>query len=134
MIGLDNPAATGGLALLASLLIQYLKNTSWATWVRRDTAKANLALSVAIAFVTSMGIHWTWNSGTDTIMIVGVRAALEHNIWQWLIQWAAQHTAYKGIVVPSETLGEIRALLARAVDGGPVSEGDAKVQAAGEKK
>jgi len=134
MLGLDNPAATGGLALLAALAIQYLKNTSWATWIRRDTDKANLALSVALAFMTSMGIHWTWNASADTFVIVGVRAALTHNLWQWLLQWAAQHAAYKGVIVPSETLGEIRALLARLLEPPPVSEAERKVTTAQQQK
>lgn len=127
MLGLDNPAATGGMALIAALLIQYLKNTSWATWIRRDTDKANLALSLALAFCTSIGIHFSWNAGSDTFAIVGARAALTHNLWQWVIQWAAQHGTYKGLIVPAETLGEIRNLLARVLEPPAVSEGEQKV-------
>lgn len=132
MTGLDNPAATGGFALLAALAIQYLKNTPWATWIRRDTAKANLALSVAVAFLTSVGIHWNYVPVSDTLQIVGLHQALTHGLWEWVMQWATQHAAYKGIVVPSETLGEIRALIARALEPPPISAGDAKVQAAKE--
>lgn len=127
MLGLDNPAATGGMALLAALLIQYLKNTSWATWVRRDTEKANLALSIMLAFLTSIGIHFSWDAGHDTFAIVGVQAALTHNVWQWVIQWAAQHGVYKGVIAPAETLGEIRTLLARVLEPPSVSVAEQKV-------
>lgn len=128
MTGFDNPAATGGLALLVSLGIQWLKNSPWATWFTRESDKANLGLSIVLAGVATLGIHWNYVDATDTIAIVGVKAALSHNLWQWVLQWATQHAAYKGIVVPSETLGEIRGLLQRAIDGGPISAGDAKVK------
>jgi len=125
MTGLDNPAATGGTALIASLAIQYLKNSGWATWFTRETNRANLALSVLVAFCTSIGIHFTWDAATDTFAIIGVMAALKHGLWEWFLQWVTQHAAYKGFIVPAETLGEIRALLARALPP-PVTEGAQK--------
>ncbi len=126
--GLDNPAATGGLAVAAALFIQYLKNAGWATWFTRETAKANVALSVVTAFLMTVGIHWTWDARTDTFAIIGVAAFLSHGLWQWFLQWLGQHVAYKSLVVPSETLGEIRAMLARLLTPPPISEGDAKAQ------
>jgi len=111
MTGLDNPAATGGAALFVALFIQYLKNSTWATWITRETPRANLALSVILAFCTSVGIHFSWDASTDTFVIVGLMAAAKHGAWEWLIQWLSQYAAYKGFIVPAETLGEIRAVL-----------------------
>lgn len=124
--GLDNPAATGGLAVAAALFIQYLKNAGWASWFTRETEKANLALSLATAFFATVGIHWTWDRTTDTFAIIGVSAFLTHGVWQWFVQWIGQYASYKGLIVPAETLGEIRALLARGLTPPPISEGDAK--------
>lgn len=128
MTGLDNPAAQGGAAIAASMAIQYLKNAGWASWFTRETAKANLGLSLVIAFLTSVGIHWTWDPATDTIGIIGVAGFFKHGLWEWIIQWIGQHASYKGLVVPAETLGEIRALLQRVLEPPPVSEGAAKAE------
>lgn len=114
MQGLDNPAATGGTALLSTLAIQALKNSSWASWFNRDSARANFALSLFISFIATVGVHYTWDANTGTLMITGLTlAGLAHGVWSWLLQWLTQHATYKGFVVPAETLGEIRALLQR---------------------
>lgn len=115
MTGIDNPAAMGGSALFATLAIQALKNSGWATWFNRETARANLGLSIAIAGAASLGIHFVWDAAKDTLTITGLAFSLRHSVWEWALQWAAQHAAYKGFVVPSETLGEIRALLQRSL-------------------
>lgn len=127
MTGLDNPVATGGTALIASLAIQYLKNSGWATWFTRETNRANLFLSIIVSGAMAIGIHFTWDAATDTFAIVGVMAALKHGIWEWATQWVAQHAAYKVFVVPSEALGEIRALLQRQMPP-PISVPELKTQ------
>jgi hypothetical protein len=127
MTGIDNPVATGGFALLSSLGIQYLKNSGWASWFNRETDKANLALSLLVAFVTSIGIHFSWDAKTDTIAIIGVGYALQHGLWEWFVQWAAQHIAYKNVIVQGEVLGEIRALLQRSLPP-PISAAEAKTE------
>jgi hypothetical protein len=125
MTGFDNPAATGGTALIASLAIQYLKNSGWATWFTRETNRANLALSILVAGALSVGIHFTWDAATDTFAIVGLQGFVRHGLWEWFLQWVAGHATYKGFIVPAETLGEIRALLARALPP-PITEGAQK--------
>lgn len=124
---IDNPVGIGGSAVLSTLIIQWIKNSGWATWFTRETARANLALSIFAAGLATAGVHFTFDATSDTIAIIGVAAFFQHGIWQWFVQWVAQHAAYKGLVVGPEILGEIRTLLARMADGGPVSEGDAKV-------
>lgn len=119
-MGLDNPIATGGTAIFAAIFVQYLKNSGWASWFTRETTKANIALSAVIALGLSVGIHVTSDPVNYAIIIN------RHELYQWAIQFASQHAAYKSFVVPAETLGEIRALLARVLTPPPVSEGDAK--------
>lgn len=116
----DNAVALGSGALLATLGIQYLKNSGWATWFNRDTDKANLGLSVLIASATSLGIHYTCNANGDCVV-----TGNWHLIGNAVVQWATQHAAYKGFVVPSEALGEIRALLQRLLQP-PISSSEQK--------
>lgn len=124
MTGLDNPVATGGTALIATLAIQFLKNSGWATWFNRETDRANLALSIVVAAATAMGLHVTinWASGDGALHFN------LHQVWDGVIQWAAQHGWYKTTVVPAETLGEIRALLQRILEPPPVSDAAAKTE------
>lgn len=120
-LGIDNPVALGSSALLATLAIQWLKNSGWASWFNRETDKANLALSVAVAVATSIGIHFTVGPHEGDFIITGNW----HLIGNAITQWVAQHAAYKGFVVPGETLGEIRALLQRELPP-PISEPEIK--------
>lgn len=103
------------VALMSSVLIQLLKNSQWASWINRDTAKLNAFLSALIAFVSSMGIvmSFDWNPDSGAFA-----AGFKGNVWDILhllthfpVQWAEQHVLYKGLIVPAETLGEIRAIL-----------------------
>lgn len=111
MTGIDNPVALGSSALLATLAIQFLKNSGWASWFNRETDRANLALSILVATAISLGIHLAAGTHDGDFIITGNW----HLIGNAVTQWVAQHAAYKGFVVPGETLGEIRALLQRAL-------------------
>lgn len=123
--------AIGGSALISALLIQYLKNSGWATWFTRETNRANLFLSILVSGAASVGIHFTYTAATDSLVIIGLAAFFKHGVWEWAGQWVTQHAAYKGFIVPSETLGEIRAMLGRVLTPPAISEGDAKVHPTG---
>lgn len=110
----DNPAATLGLAVTIPFFLQTLKNASWFPWLSKNSSRINFAIGVVAALVASLGIHATWDpTHGGTIVIPGA-----HDLWQGFIQWAGQQVAYKGLVVPAETLGDIRKLLEAQV--GPV--------------
>ena len=128
----ESLAPIGGSAVIAAIVIQWLKNSGWASWFTRETARANMALSILTAGIATVGINYSYNAATDTLAVVGVAAFFKVGIWQWAGQWITQHAAYKGLVVAPETLGEIRGYLARLADGGPISEGDAKAKGTGD--
>lgn len=107
MLGVDNLAATGTTAVAVTMLFQMLKNSPLFPWLTRETEKANLAVGVMVAGLSAAGIHFAWDSKIATLGIT-INA---HMLWSWFVQWAGQQTAYKTLVVPSETLGEIRGLL-----------------------
>jgi hypothetical protein len=87
----DSLVLTGSTALLVSLVIQAVKNSSLVPWINRQTPKLNMAISMAAALATQLGIHWAYNATTDTVAIVGLHAALTHGLWQAVQQWVAQH-------------------------------------------
>ena len=113
----DNPTATLGLAVVIPFMLQAMKNASWFPWLTRHTSQLNFAVGIVAATAATFGIHATWDASTGgTITIPGLMG-----LWQAFVQWAAQQTAYKGLVVPAETLGEIRTMLERFLTPPPVS-------------
>lgn len=118
----DNPTATLGLAVVIPFLLQAMKNSTWFPWVSRQTSRINFVVGVIAASAATFGIHATWDASTGGSITLPSLMGL----WQAFVQWTAQQTAYKGLVVPAETLGEIRTLLERVLSPPPVSEGAAK--------
>jgi hypothetical protein len=125
MLGVDNPAAVGASALLMSLVMQAIKNSSLVPWMTRQTGPINLVVSLVAAAMSAGVIHYNWD-GTSG---VATFALSTHLLWSFVLQWATQHAAYKTVVVPGETLGEIRALLQRSLPP-PISPAEAKTQEA----
>lgn len=123
MTGLENPVATGSTALMATIAIQALKNSNWASWFNRNTPHANLALSILVALGTAAGIHFTmdWTTGVGNI------AFSLHALWEAVVQWVAQHAIYKKMVAEPEIAGEVRALLQRLLPP-PISDAERKTQ------
>lgn len=128
---MDNFYATSGVsAIVVSVLLQVLKNTPFFPYLSRNTAKLNSAVSIVAAFVVSIGIIYQFDyddaTGAFILNVHGNLWDVLHTIEHTIGQWAAQQVAYKGLIVPAETLGEIRHLLARVLEPPPVSEGEAK--------
>lgn len=120
----DNPIATAGLAVVVSAIFQALKNSQWFPWVSRVSGRVNFTVGIIAAIAATVGIHATWDAQAGgTITLPGLQG-----LWQVLVQWATQQTAYKGLIVPAETLGEIRTMLERYATPPPVSEGAAKAK------
>jgi hypothetical protein len=121
MVGVDNPAAVATSALLMSLLVQALKNSPLVPWMNRQTGTVNLLVSFVSAIISAGVIHYAWDVKTgDVTFVLNV-----HLVWAFIVQWGTQHAAYKGLIVPTETLGDIRALLQRALPP-PINEAEAK--------
>jgi hypothetical protein len=100
----DNPSATLGLAVVVPFLLQALKNSPMFPLLTRNSARINFTVGVVCAFASVVGIHATYDISTGgTITLPPL-----HTVWQAFIQWAGQQVTYKGLVVPAETLGDIR--------------------------
>jgi hypothetical protein len=106
--------ASPTVALVTSVVIQMFKNSPLISFMDRDTQKLNAFISGIVAFITSLGLVVSFDMSPDGAFAAG----LHGNIWDVLhvlghfpVQWATQHMFYKGLIVPAETLGEIRAVL-----------------------
>lgn len=118
----DSVPATLGAGVVVAIMLQALKNASWFPWLSRNTATLNFWVGIVAAVASTAGVHVAYDaSAGGTITLPGVNA-----IVQAVVQWATQQAAYKGLVVPAETLGEIRTMLERYATPPPVSEGAAK--------
>ena len=100
----DNPSATLGLAVVVPFLLQALKNSPMFPLLSKNSSRINFVVGLACAFASVVGIHASYDITTGgTITLPPL-----HTLWQAFIQWAGQQVAYKGLVVPAETLGDIR--------------------------
>ena len=52
------------LSALSVALIQYLKNSEWATWFHKCSDTLNKAMSAMLSLATAVGIHMTWSHGS----------------------------------------------------------------------
>lgn len=97
----------GGTALVSSLIIQWMKESQIAIFnflgTEKSKANINLCFSILVAFITSIGIGYKYDSTAGTLLVTGLTVAgLEHGLWHWFIQWASQHAIYKTMIVPTE--------------------------------
>lgn len=109
------------LGLVSALLMQAWKHSGLPlmAFPQGSTDKAqerlNRLLSILVAGVIALGIHYTWHyddhTGQFDIAFHGNAATVTGAVWEWVKQWAAQHGAYKAVVVLPEVLGDIRTLL-----------------------
>lgn len=95
----------GGTALISSLIMQWMKKSKFFAFIGTDKIheRANLIFSIFVAFITSIGISYKYDSTAGTLLIAGITSAnIAHGLWHWFVQWIAQHTSYKTLVVPTE--------------------------------
>jgi hypothetical protein len=106
-------------AATVSTLLQLAKNAPSLPWISRETGRLNAALSIVLAGLTTVGLNYSGTydetTGGFTIGLSGTIGGVIDSLAQWVGQWTAQQFAYKGLVVPAEMLGEIRAILKDAL-------------------
>ena len=97
----------GGTAILSSVIIQWMKKSGLAVFsfigTEKNKQRANLYFSIAVAFVTSIGIGFKYDGTAGTLLLTGLTATgIQHGLWHWFTQWIGQHISYKTFVVPQE--------------------------------
>lgn len=102
-------------AATVSTLLQLVKNSPLVPWLSRETGTLNAIISIALAGLTALGLSYTADydqaTGAFTIGFTGTLGGAVDGLAHWVGQWSAQHAVYKGLIVPAELLGEIRAIL-----------------------
>lgn len=106
--------------LLIAILWPYIQETIKRSalpifaWLGKETPKANMVLSAAVALLTTFGIHFHWTTSPDgggaLLMTIPPLAALEHVAAQWVTQHIAYKTTISGPAMQEETLKELKAI------------------------
>ena len=108
-------------AATVATLLQLVKNSPLVPWLSRETGRLNAVLSIGLAGLTALGLSYTagfdQETGKFTIGFTGTIGGVVDGLAHWVGQWTAQHAIYKGLIVPAEILGEIRAVLKQALLG-----------------
>jgi len=97
--------STGSTAVIASILLQALKNSKAISFLGDGDqhANANRIVAALLAGISSLGIHFAYDVNAGTLVVTGLHAAnIGHVLWQWVTQYAVQHLFYKSSIVPVE--------------------------------
>ena len=84
------------LSAVVVVVMQWLKNSSYMPWLNQQSDKANRVVAALLAFVTAIGIHYTYDAGVVTITFT-VMTVL-HGLWHWLQSLVFQELVYKGVI------------------------------------
>lgn len=96
----DLTLTTVGSALITSLLLQWLKKSTWFPFlgIEHKFQNINLIVSVIVSGLVSLGVGYNYDKNTGDLHLI----ISTHQAWHWLIQWCSQHATYKTMVVPTE--------------------------------
>lgn len=85
------------------LALQYLKKSRFAPFITYETDVLNKALAALFAAFTAVGIHYSYDATTHTLMVTGITVgAFLHGLWHWLTSFSFQQLIYHGVVKKSE--------------------------------
>lgn len=102
-------------------LMQKLKNAKWFPLVQDGRAILNRIVSIAAAFLTAVGISWSWTkdpaTGLHTFAIANIGMwSMIYGVWHWLNQYALQETIYQATInkisVTTDSTGSVPARVA----------------------
>jgi hypothetical protein len=91
------------LSALSVLVIQKLKNSSWAPWFHNASDTLNRAVSLFLAFATAIGIHVAWSHGalpgTYMIQVSGITLlGIGGGLWAVTKSMVFNELIYRGTV------------------------------------
>jgi hypothetical protein len=84
-------------------LLQWLKKSTWFTWLTVESQKANRVAAVVLSFFATIGIHVTWNHGAlpgsymlgvTGLTLMGVLLGL----WAWIKTFVMQQIIFHATV------------------------------------
>lgn len=108
-------AASPLAAIASSVILQLLKRSDRFAWLSSQTGKANAWMSGMFAFLTAIGLVFSFDFDKETGAIA---AGVHGNVWDILhvvmhtpIQFLQQHAFYQAALKPADELAAIRVLL-----------------------
>src|SRR5262245_22656447 len=91
------------VAYATSTALKWLKYQHWFPLMAKEAAVLNRLFSLAVAFIAAIGIHYTFDAATGTMVITGLTLpGILHGLWAWFEQFAMQQGVFKVIVQPEE--------------------------------
>ena len=122
---MDSLIPAAGAAIIVSTVLQFVKNSPLFPLINRESGKLNAMLSMVAAALVAFGLSYNYaydpSSGVFSFGFTGTVGGLVNGLAHWAGQWTLQHASYKGLIVPAEVLGEIRAILAKTGSGQAVA-------------
>jgi len=87
------------LGAVAVYAIEHAKSSRLIPWMTVDTKALNRIASVALAFATSIGIGYTYDSDAGTLVLSGLTlSSLALACWEWVKQYVVQQVLFDGVV------------------------------------
>lgn len=84
------------IAIVVSLLIEYLKRKNWFPWLSDEHTKAWKTFVGAIAaFLTTIGLTWAFEPNETGNYVFTVVLPTLHQLWHFVQQWALQEFSYR---------------------------------------
>jgi len=88
------------LASISVAALQWLKSTRFFPWATQETARFNRFLAVITSGIAALGVHLSWQSGTETgTYIVTITGATIGGVaamgWVWIKQFVMQELVYR---------------------------------------
>jgi len=94
-------------AYITASILQWLKLKPWFPFVQENMASLNRAFAAMVAFIASIGIHYTFDAELGVLTITGLTTAtILHGSWAAIQQFAMQQFMYKGVIKPQVTVAE----------------------------
>lgn len=111
MITTDTGSSLAAAAVV-SYVIGLMKTSNWRFfgWISRETPAVTRAVAIVLSGVASVGVHWTYSSGT--LVVSGLSAsAILTGLWHWGVQFAYTHGWFKATSQSGELLALIKKLI-----------------------
>ena len=87
--------STLSASAIAVGVIQYLKNVKWIPFMNQHSAGMNRFVGWAVAFASSLGLHFAYDHAAGTLTITGLTVAvIGHTAWDTIKSYAMQWLTY----------------------------------------
>lgn len=84
---------------IAVFVIQHVKESKWFPWLTVETSKLNRIAAIAIAGLATLGVNYSFDHTTGTLMITGLTlTGIGTALWNWIVSFVSQQIIFKATV------------------------------------